>query len=350
MSNFSIKHTNSLDLVRIFAALCVLFSHQFPLLGYPEPSFFGWQSFGGAGVSIFFFLSGVLVSESWVRDPNLGRFFLRRGLRIFSALFAVVLVVAFVVGPAMTSQTLMAYFSSGETWRYLGTATLWIQHRLPGVFVDHPFPDSVNGSLWSLPLEFLCYIALAGALSLLRGSRREIVVGLGVVCLTMAVMRFLPDQFQVYLELVATFWFGALFGSVRRLKEACGSPDLILIALILLSLLLYLTIGSRGFERGMMLIFSGGLVFLGMTQKFGAVLTNRIGDISYGLYIYAFPVQQLVVAAGRKYDWSFALHLVISLVFTTLLAWISWHVLEKRALRYKPSRAPTISAPVMVGS
>ena len=300
-------------------------------------------------LSIFFFLSGALVSESWIRDPNLGRFFVRRGLRIFPALIAVVLLVAFVVGPLMTNLPLLSYLESGGTWRYLSTAALWVRHYLPGVFVDHPYPGAVNGSLWSLPLEFLCYVTLAffGALSLLRSARREVDTCVGVLCLTIVVIILLPDRFQVYFEMVATFWFGALFGSLRR-RGGKGSSELGVIALVLLPLLLYALTGSRGFERAMMLVFSGGLVFLGMVQTFGSSLTNRVGDISYGLYIYAFPVQQLVVAAGRKYDWSFGVHLVISLVFTTLLAWISWHLLEKRALRYKPSRAPKVSMPVMV--
>lgn len=348
----SVSHANSLDLVRIFAALCVLFSHQFALLGQPEPSFFGWQSFGGAGVSIFFFLSGALVSESWIRDPNLWRFFVRRGLRIFPALIAVVLLVAFVVGPLMTTLPLSSYLESDGTWRYLSTAALWVRHQLPGVFSDHPYPGVVNGSLWSLPLEFLCYVTLAlvGVAGFLRQAGREIASGGAVLCLIVVVMSLLPEPLHVYFELAATFWFGVLFGSLRRFRAVSGSANLTLVALVLFSLVLYSLPGTRGFERVMMLLFSGGLVYLGMTQTVGSSLSNRIGDISYGLYIYAFPVQQLVVAAGRRYEWSFALHLIVSLVFTTLLAWISWHAIEKRALRYKPSSASKVSAPVMVGS
>lgn len=69
---------NSVELLRLVAATFVLFSHQYALLGQPEPSFFGWTSFGGAGVTVFFFLSGVLVWSSWARDPDRGRFFVRR--------------------------------------------------------------------------------------------------------------------------------------------------------------------------------------------------------------------------------------------------------------------------------
>lgn len=341
---------NSLDLVRIFAALCVLYSHQYVMLGYQEPSFFGWQTFGGAGVSIFFFLSGALVSESWIRDPNMARFFARRALRIFPALIGVVFLLTFVVGPVMTALTLTAYFSGSETWQYLGTAFLWIHHQLPGVFADHPFSDSVNGSLWSLPLEFLCYVALAlvGSLFFGRGANWEIVATVGFLCVVITVMNLVSSRFQIHLEMVATFWFGVLFYGIWRRRERRWSLDSALLVLILLPLFLYVFTGPRGIERTMMLGFSGSVVFLGMTQALGASLTERLGDISYGLYIYAFPVQQLVVAGGRGHDWPFAVHLALSLVLTTSLAWLSWHLLEKKALRYKPSNLRMIGLPAAV--
>lgn len=333
------SHANSLDFIRIFAALCVLYSHQYVVLGFDEPSFLGWQSFGGAGVSIFFFLSGALVSESWDRDPNIMRFFARRALRIFPALIAVVFFVAFVVGPVMTTQTLASYFSSIETWRYLGTAILWIQHHLPGVFIDHPFSGSVNGSLWSLPLEFLCYLALAlvGLSVFGRGSGLAIVAAVSIICLVITGMDLVSSRFQVHLEMVAVFWFGVLFYEVRRQRERSKSFDPWLILPILLPLIYYALTGPRGFERTMMLFFSGGVVCLGMIQVRGASVVERLGDISYGLYIYAFPVQQLVVAAGRGREWPITVHLALSLLLTTFMAWLSWHLLEKRALRYKPS-------------
>jgi peptidoglycan/LPS O-acetylase OafA/YrhL len=342
------SHANSLDLVRIFAALCVLYSHQYVMLGYQEPSFLGWQTFGGAGVSIFFFLSGALVSESWIRDPNLTRFFARRALRIFPALIGVVFLLAFVVGPVMTTRTLTSYFSSSETWRYLATAILWIHHQLPGVFADHPFSESVNGSLWSLPLEFLCYVALAlvGLLVFGRGEYGRIVATGGVLCVVIAVMNLVSSRFQIHLEMVATFWFGVLFYGLRRRRERHRFLDPALLVMILLSLLFYACTGPRGIERTMMLFFSGGLVFLGMALALGASLTNRLGDISYGLYIYAFPVQQMVAAGGKGHDWPFAVHLTLSLILTTILAWLSWHLLEKKALRYKPPNLKVIGSPV----
>ena len=148
---------NSLDLLRLVAATLVLYSHQHVLTGLAEPSFFGWNTFGGAGVTIFFFLSGLLVWSSWERDPDARRFFMRRSLRIFPALWVVVLASVFLLGPALSSLSVPEYFSASATWRYLSTAILVVHNFLPGVFIDNPYPLAVNGSLWTLPVEFLCY-------------------------------------------------------------------------------------------------------------------------------------------------------------------------------------------------
>lgn len=144
---------NSLDLLRLVAAALVLYSHQYALLGLPEPSFFGWTTFGGAGVSIFFFLSGMLVWSSWALDPDLQRFFVRRSLRISPALWVVVSCSVFLLGPVFSTLRGPDYFAAPETWRYLSTALLVGRHTLPGVFSDHPFPLAVKGSLWTLPVE-----------------------------------------------------------------------------------------------------------------------------------------------------------------------------------------------------
>jgi peptidoglycan/LPS O-acetylase OafA/YrhL len=72
--------------------------------------------------------------------------------------------------------------------------------------------------------------------------------------------------------------------------------------------------------------------------SWGARVTDRLGDLSYGMYIFAFPVQQMVVALGRSRGWTFATHLSLSLLVTSVLAYVSWHALEKRILRFKPQR------------
>ena len=249
---------NSFDLLRLCAAALVLYSHQHALLGLAELELLGWTTFGGVGVSIFFFLSGLLVWSSWARDPDLKRFFIRRSLRIFPALWFVVLVTVLVLGPIFSNLTAADYFASFEAWRYLSTALLVVWRGLPGVFADNPFPLAVNGSLWTLPVEFLCYVsvALVGSISLVRRD--------GLMALS--------------------------------------------------------------------------LVLVAQRVPWGSWVTDRLGDLSYGMYIFAFPVQQIVVELGRNRGWTFATHLSLSFVATSVLVYLSWHVLEKRALLFKPQR------------
>lgn len=338
---------NSLDLLRLIAATLVLYSHQHVLLGHTDPSFLGWTTFGGAGVSIFFFLSGFLVWSSWVRDANLRRFFQRRSLRIFPALVLLVLATVFCFGPALTRLSLTDYFDSSETWRYLSTAALLVRRGLPGVFDSNPYPQAVNGSLWTLPVEFLCYVSVA-----LIGSIRVIPTewrtgtGLALALLAAALgSRLLGERFVAHFEMVAFFWWGVLYAWLGT-RPALGRPQSQwLYVAIALGLVLFVATSPRGAERTSMLLCAAALVMLARRYSFGAPLTDRLGDLSYGMYIFAFPVQQLMVVIGRGSGWSFEAYFTISLLVTSTLAYASWHLIEKRALRFKPKSGAVAVVP-----
>jgi peptidoglycan/LPS O-acetylase OafA/YrhL len=329
---------NSFDFQRLLVAVLVLYSHQHVLMGFAEPELFNWTTFGGVGVSIFFFLSGFLVWSSWERDPELKRFFIRRSLRIFPALWLVVLFTVLVVGVLFSKLTASDYFSSSETWRYLSTALLVVRRGLPGVFVDNPYPLAVNGSLWTLPVEFLCYfsVAFVGSIGLVQRS------WLLAVCLGAAVLAaafgssITGDRFVRHLEMVAVFWWGVMYGVVRGRPVSERKMWAIGIGIAFLA---FLTLGSRGAERTGTLVFAAALVMIGQRVAWGPLVTDRLGDLSYGLYIFAFPVQQIVVALGSHHGWGFVTHLCVSFLVTGVLACVSWHLLEKPALRFKPQRS-----------
>ena len=329
--------TNSFDLLRLCAAALVLYSHQYALLGLAEPELLGWTTFGGVGVSIFFFLSGFLVWSSWARDPDWKRFFIRRSLRIFPALWFVVLVTVLILGPIFSKLAAADYFASLEAWRYLSAAVLIVWRGLPGVFTDNPFPLAVNGSLWTLPVEFLCYVSVAvvGSISLVRRDGL-IALSLGVAVLAAAFgPLLLGNRFVPHLEMVALFWWGVVYGFVG------GQPASELKAWVVglsVALMAFLLLGSYGVERTGMLVIAAALVVVARCVQWGAWVTDRLGDLSYGMYIFAFPVQQIVVELGRPRSWAFATHLSLSFVVTSVLAYLSWHLLEKRALLFKPQR------------
>src|SRR5688500_17700189 len=125
------------DLIRLGAALMVLVSHQFALLGLEQPRILN-QTLGICGVYIFFVISGFLVVQSWERDPHLLRFGIRRSLRLFPGLIFVVTLTPLLLGPLLTSQQIKQYFSSPDTWSYLSNIALIGVDRLPGLFEDNP--------------------------------------------------------------------------------------------------------------------------------------------------------------------------------------------------------------------
>ncbi|MDO8287253.1 MAG: acyltransferase [Rhodoferax sp.] len=330
---------NSLDLLRLVAAAMVLYSHQYALLGLAEPSFLGWNTFGGAGVTIFFFLSGYLVWSSWDRDPHFWRFFQRRSLRIFPALWVVVLLSVFVLGPVVSVLSLRDYFASPMTWSYLGTAVLVPARILPGLFTANHFPLVVNGSLWTLPVEFMCYCTIAGAglVMLALKLKQDVLLGVALVGVVLVASYGPPvigSFYTPHLEMVAVFWWGAFYGFCLKTRPKRVGLALVLAALAFIGFAL---LGPRGLERAAMLLLAALLVHLARNVAAGARMTDPLGDLSYGVYIFAFPVQQLGAHYGRGLGWSFNTYLCVSLLATLGLAYASWHGVEKRALWFKPA-------------
>lgn len=335
------SHRNSLDALRLGAAMLVLYSHQHAILGLPEPSFLGWNTWGGAGVSIFFVLSGYLVWTSWLRDPRVVPFLARRSLRIFPALWVVVLLSALVVGPWASVLSTQRYFNHPQTWQYLDNMVLSVVYGLPGVFPANALPGIVNGSLWSLPVEFICYLVLAAAGWSLVCTRVPVRAALaGLWWLAVAVASWgtyiWGPAYLMHCEMVAFFAAGVLYGQMRH-----APFDRLQWVLVVLGLAAFAGLGGRGPERLGMLLMALTLVHGATAWTGGAGLGARLGDLSYGVYIYAFPVQQALAHWGQGQNVSFASMLGLASGLTLLLAYLSWHGIEKRALAFKPRSGVT---------
>jgi len=157
-------HGNNFDALRLAAAFAVIVSHSFEIVGGPPESeplrvlTNGDSSLGRVAVMTFFVLSGFLLTCSYRSDPSLAAFARKRALRIAPALAAVVLFSIFVIGFAATTLSPRDYFRSEETWRYLANLAFYTGFdSLPGVFADAPIAGVVNGPLWTLKIEVLCY-------------------------------------------------------------------------------------------------------------------------------------------------------------------------------------------------
>lgn len=283
---------NNFDALRLIASLLVLISHQFALSGRWEPRFIGDHSYGNLGVLIFFSISGYLVSRSWQRDPDLGRFLFKRGLRIFPALAVSIPLTAIIV-------------------LLLG---LW-------GFPSNPL-HALNGSLWTIPLEIYCYLIL---LLLVVAIPRYGHVALFILTFTFHFIEFDSNTLRFFSYFGMFFSVGGLLSCYHSLRKRqwiivlIGAAILVFgkdtaLALSLLVPPIVIAIGTRSWP---------------LLKEVGS-----IGDFSYGIYIYAWPIQQVVVAyLGR--DQSYVYLLVSSLPVVLIFAVLSWHLLEKRALALK---------------
>ena len=349
---------NNFDVLRLLAASFVLFSHSYALTGHPEPfaDVSGW-TFGEIGVVMFFAMSGFLIAKSWSEQPHFAPFAIKRGLRLIPALVVAVSVTVFVVGPIFTVLPLSSYFTEPTTWIYLLRCSFLITFfgKLPGVFTTNPYPDAVNGSLWTLPVEACCYAmaAVLGSLGLLRRSR--VLVAFGVVlvlCITpLSSITLAPaggttsGNLPLVIMLGATFVLGSLAYSLRARLHLSWTIGAALMALWILT-----WGGAWARATGIVAIAFAVLVLAVRTPAWLRRLTAP-GDLSYGIYVYAFPVQQSVAAIWGAVDP--LLMMAIAFPVTYGLAFVSWRLVERPALALKRLVAPRPPEPapvVLVGT
>jgi peptidoglycan/LPS O-acetylase OafA/YrhL len=348
------ERQNNFDVLRLAAAGVVLVSHSFVVVGAAEPHIGSWP-LGAFGVEVFFAISGFLVAKSWFGQRSLRAFAVKRGLRILPALAVTVLLCAFVLGPMVTSESGSAYLGERSTYAYpvdnvssvaTGGTVRDVSHDLPGVF--HSNPDtSVNRSLWTLPIEVQAYMAIAllGALGLLAGALPAMAAGLFLLSVAPSGIADLPGvgsglEFVRGADgeaahLLAVFCVSALMFRHARRVELRGDLALAMLAALLAAVLFAGSVGTT-VERLVLLVAVPYLSLFCAYRSWSGLraLTNH-ADVSYGLYLLAFPVQQTIVHlwdGGRPDPGVVAL---IALPITYLLALASWHAVEKRALRLK---------------
>lgn len=264
------------------------------------------------------------------------------------ALIVAVFFCALVIGPIATTLSWGDYLRAPQTWSYIkhNAAVFPILYNLPGVFADNPYPTAVNGSIWSLPVEVLAYgvVLVLGVTSLLR--RRQVVVGLLVFTLYVnwhlisngwlgsGIWFYMPTV-QIW-DLLSIFLIGSLYYLYRERIVLSWKIALGLVVLYALSvntahigLVFYLLIPY--------LLFTAAYTPLPRLRALA-----RPGDVSYGVYIYAFPIQQLFAHVWPTANpW---LSLFVTVPVTYAIAFASWRIIEKPSLRLKRlfARKPSI--------
>lgn len=294
-------HKNNFDGLRLIAALAVLYSHQFMLVGQAQPAPYANLPLGTYAVYAFFAISGYLVTLSWQRDPDPLRFAMKRALRIAPAYIVVRCAVPIVL------------LALGRT-----------------DFTGNVFAD-LNGSLWTIPLEIACY-----ATFLILATSTPI-APFALLAASLAVG--LDNDFERFF---GYFALGSVFAAVPALMR---SRVLAVIAALGLAIA-----AGRHTYYGVQLLLVASVLGIGTASWAGLRSAGRFGDLSYGVYLLAYPVQQLwLLALGA--DANFLLLLILSALTALGLAGLSWRYIEAPALRLKyrvgqlgiaaPREAPT---------
>lgn len=344
------KRDNNFDFLRQFAAFLVILGHSQSLVGVPQYGLWG-HGIATVGVLIFFALSGYLITQSWERDPAYISFLVKRSLRIFPALGLCVLLTALALGPVLTTLPVGEYFSHPGTQDYLWNIVLFPTYFLPGLFTNNTYPHAVNGSLWSLPVEFACYMLIAFIAFGRRSARALPILLTGCLLFAVSIWYFNVYQGQ---QIV---WWGTDLGQATLIMPffmtgafLCAMRDRIPlrwdVALAMVFGLVSLTVLAPGFPIQQItwifvpyIVLTVGWMSTPLLRRFG-----RFGDPSYGMYLYAFPVQQTVIYL-RGNDIDYVTLTIITTIISAVLGFLSWHLLERPVLALKPKLR---SAPSLV--
>lgn len=350
---------NAFGFLRFALAALVVFSHCYPLGGFgPDPlAFFTADrlSLGLFAVALFFIISGFLITRSALRIPT-GRFLWHRFLRIFPGYWVCLVVCAFILAPIICQieyvhgyriftaphDSPQAYLAGNfamlhlNEWSIAGVMTVHPQ-SIAATLHRNPYPFIFNGSIWTLPFELVCYLGVAALtlFGIIKRARRVLlfvfVTGWGFYALNwlapVVFQEFFPFRCLVLLLMLSLYFLGGTLCFLYR-EEIPFSPALLLLSALLLTG--GLMVGWFGVIAPLTLPY----LFLWLGCKLPLQRFDVHGDYSYGLYIYAFPIQQTLAffhlpAAG------FWTYFLCALLLSTLFGILSFRLIEAPCLQFK---------------
>ncbi len=349
LSDYARSRDNNFTLLRLTAALTVVLAHSRPVLGLgpPEQDFLLahiGRAFGPIALDWLFVTSGFLVTASLFQRGDLNHFIWARALRLYPALWLCLPMTVFILAPLLSTMPAKDYYASKETWTYFWRgATLFngIRYTLPGVFETNTLKGEFNGSLWTLPVELRMYVFCAVAWlafswrPALRVAALKIVAPIVALFLYVSILRHFSQGITINNVDVAIFMFfmGATLYFWRD-KASLSWASFVALPLLVSGAALM----DRGLAFAVYLLCSAPfLLHLAYLPGGKIRKVNDWGDYSYGIYIYAFPVQQTLALFFPNMP--VAAMVLASGGISFALAWCSWRLVEKRAMEMKNSCA-----------
>ena len=356
MNNFGKNKKNSIGFLRLFLASLVVYSHSYYLGGFgDEPLSYlthGKAFLGGIAVPAFFVISGILITESYMRCDSLYVFIWHRALRLLPALWICLVVTAFFFA------VIISYFSAITWSEFLTTKVTPLQYVLGNALDPRKYisigttlssnfrPCDWNGSLWTLFYEASAYLIVAGmGVSGLLNRYRKI--GIVIILIYLALFIFVKSGFFSHSGIfnfiqkvfntkgkimILHFLSGVLWVLIRYDRPLLKNIPYIFGVASFIALFAGLISGSFSlispFALPPFLVFIADILPLKDFEK------QVGGDYSYGLYVYGYPIQQILVFFGFA-QFGILAFVLVSLLAALSFAFLSWHLIEKRALSYK---------------
>lgn len=343
---------NSLNLMRLVLAFAVLLHHGWPLAGVSgEPKFAG-DTLGGWAVAGFFGISGYLITASrW--SNALGTYLVNRVARIMPAFWVCLIMMAAVFAPIgyfAANASLDGYLTAAHSPVNFIFSNAFLQMRffdISGSPTQIPYPGAWNGSLWSLSYEFLCYLMIAalGCCAFFRRSRWPLTAAFVLSVVAQGsiswINKLTNDNFDVVLMLKLLPFF--LGGAVLFVwKDRIGFHWIAGVLSLMAAALISSTIPGWGVQASALFV-AYGIIWLSTVIKQPHLIARN--DISYGIYIYAFAVQQLLAVLG-VHHWGMLWFTVMAALITIPLAAASWLYVERPVMR-RVRKSPGGQMPVV---
>lgn len=328
------EKSENLQLIRFIAAIAVIYSHSFPLSGTAARDWLGNLTdgkldFGALSVSIFFLASGFLIAKSVEKRKGKG-FFRARSIKIFPALFFLNICVI-LLGTMFTTYSVQEYIFHPGTRKYLLNTVLVPVHNLPGVFTDNAYLPTVNGALWTLPVEFLCYIGTFVLYKLTLWKKERMWFSFPIVAACAVLGTICPGVFFSIRNILRPmvrpcllFFIGICFWVYRIQLEKYVKLRYICIPISGLFITGYFNI----INLGMVIFFPFVMFILWYEVRQCSPKISVLGNYSYEIYLWGFPVQQAVIFlhGGRM---SALTNILISVPISISLGIVTFYISEK---------------------
>lgn len=335
LASLSNNKENNFNAIRLLAAVLVIYSHHFALYYgagiHLDPLAMisnSKLSFGALAVNIFFVISGFLIAASFLNNSL---------LRFIFMIFLTIICFYFL----FSHENFMAYINRNDVLSYLKNIfiLLGLNVVIDGVFTNNVYPSTINGSLWTLPWELRMYILLT-IVALFSTYRRIVILLIAILSPIVYIVNDIiniTENLSIILALRMTsfFFIGAAFYFFKDKIYISNKIS----GLLLLFIFFTIITESADLIFVLNVVAVPYLIFYFAYKIPQIKFLNGKNDYSYGLYIYAFPIQQFIIMINYKNNLVSNSHFYFSLILSTVLififAYLSWHMVEKKFLSFK---------------